>query len=348
MSNKTLIIGFGMAGASIAHRLDNASKDFTIISDDSQLATRTAGGVINPIALKRYKKAWNADLYYNTALSFYRNLERKLSVEFLKSKPIFKALKSAEDINNFIAASDRLFLDQFLSSKLLNIENLFKETKHIGEVKSTYTIDLVKFLNHSIQCFKSQFVFDTFRYDELKCLDNGSFIYRDVEYENIIFCEGFGVVKNPFFNDLPLYGNKGEYIIISSKSLNLNDVILKSKYFLIPIGQNRYKFGANYDREQLNNVPTSETKKHLIEELNKMIDCTYDVINQVAAVRPTIKDRKPIIGHHPEHKQMYLFNGFGSRGVLSAPSLSEQLYNFIFKNTSIDSDVNLNRFYSSL
>ena len=49
---------------------------------------------------------------------------------------------------------------------------------------------------------------------------------------------------------------KSEYLIISSTDLNYQEVILKSRYFLIPLGGDLYKFGANYDRKSLNNQPT--------------------------------------------------------------------------------------------
>jgi glycine/D-amino acid oxidase-like deaminating enzyme len=32
---------------------------------------------------------------------------------------------------------------------------------------------------------------------------------------------------------------------------------------------------------------------------------------------PTVKDRRPIIGRHPEHHNLYVFNGLGARGILN-------------------------------
>ncbi|MGO1729935.1 MAG: NAD(P)/FAD-dependent oxidoreductase [Flavobacteriaceae bacterium] len=345
MSQKTLIVGFGIAGASLAHRLDEQDRDFKIISDHSQQATRVAGGVINPIALKRYKKAWNADLFFPKALAFYKALEIKLSDHFLDLRPTYKALKSAEDQNDFMAATDRSFLKDFLSSKILYNDKIFSDADAIGVVNSTYTIDLNTFLDQSIRYFDMRFLSDSFHYADLKCLEDHSFNYAGEIFDQVVFCEGYGVIHNPYFTDLPVYGNKGEYLILASDDLQLQNRILKSKYFLIPLGDNLYKFGANYDRNSLNNQPTQDAREHLLEQFEKMISCSYEVIDQVAGIRPTLKDRKPILGAHPSYQQMFIFNGFGSRGVLGAPHLSQILSGFIFGKKTLDSDIDVKRFY---
>ena len=55
------------------------------------------------------------------------------------------------------------------------------------------------------------------------------------------------MMQNPFFNKLPLVGNKGEYLIIYAEDLQLQEAF-KSSIFIIPIGNNLYKVGATYDR----------------------------------------------------------------------------------------------------
>ena len=69
------------------------------------------------------------------------------------------------------------------------------------------------------------------------------------------------------------------------------------------------------------------------------------MLTQVAGVRPTVKDRKPLVGRHKDFKNMYLFNGLGSRGVMIAPYVANQLYNFIENNVAIDTEIDCSRFY---
>ena len=64
----------------------------------------------------------------------------------------------------------------------------------------------------------------------------------------------------------------------------------------------------------------------------------------MAGIRPTVSDRKPLVGRHPEHENMYLLNGLGSRGVMIAPMASMQLYAFIENKEAVAPEMDLSRF----
>src|SRR5690606_17146829 len=103
---------------------------------------------------------------------------------------------------------------------------------------------------------------------------------------------GFGLHQNPFFNDLPLDGTKGELLHIKCKDLQL-DKILKSSIFVLPMGNDIYKVGATYNWKDKSNEPTLEGKQELLEKLNELLTCDYEVIEHLAGVRPTVRDRRP-------------------------------------------------------
>ena len=71
---------------------------------------------------------------------------------------------------------------------------------------------------------------------------------------------------------------------------------------------------------------------------------SYEVVNQVAGIRPTSGDRRPVIGKHPEFENMYCFNGFGSRGVLIAPYLAPKLADHILENSTLEQEIDIARF----
>ena len=64
----------------------------------------------------------------------------------------------------------------------------------------------------------------------------------------------------------------------------------------------------------------------------------------MAGVRPTVKDRKPILGTHPNHKNLHVLNGMGTRGVLLAPNMAWDLFQHIQAGTPLDAEVNISRF----
>ena len=75
-----------------------------------------------------------------------------------------------------------------------------------------------------------------------------------------------------------------------------------------------------------------------------MITCDYKISNHVAGVRPTVVDRRPLVGQHPEHENLYVLNGFGSRGILIAPYAAEQLFGLVEGQTPLSQELDISRF----
>ena len=80
------------------------------------------------------------------------------------------------------------------------------------------------------------------------------------------------------------------------------------------------------------------------EKLKQFINCEYEVIDQIAGMRPTVIDRRPLVGQHSKHKQLFVLNGLGTRGVMIAPYVAKQLFNFIEKGLRLDAEIAINRF----
>lgn len=149
--------------------------------------------------------------------------------------------------------------------------------------------------------------------------------------------------QNPFFNQLPLVPAKGELLTIHAPDLNIG-YVLKSAIFLIPLGNNLYLVGATYEWKDLTNKITHAAKNELLSKLKKLIKCSFEVVNQVAGIRPTVKDRRPLVGRHPEHKNIFILNGLGTRGVMIGPYVAEQLFNFIEFNQPLEKEIDIKRF----
>ena len=182
-----------------------------------------------------------------------------------------------------------------------------------------------------------------FHYNEIEFLDNG-IQYKDIKAKHIIFAEGFGLHANPYFNDLPLDGTKGELLIIKAPNLDL-DVVIKSSVFILPIGNDLYKVGATYDWKDKTNTPTEEGKQELVDKLKEIISCDFEIVEHFGGVRPTVKDRRPLVGTHPEFKQLHVLNGLGTRGVMLGPFLANQLFQHIENKIPLDKEIDIARCY---
>ena len=84
----------------------------------------------------------------------------------------------------------------------------------------------------------------------------------------------------------------------------------------------------------------------ILEKLQKVISCSFKVVHQRAGIRPTVVDRRPLVGQHKTHKNLFVLNGLGSRGVLIAPSVAKDLIAYIEDGVPLPDEIDINRFKS--
>jgi len=340
-----LIVGLGIAGTSFCETLEKNGKTFRVISDDSQTSSHVAAGMYNPVILKRFTLVWKALEQMNIILPFYTELEKKLKVKLDYKLPVLRRFASIEEQNLWFEASDKNGLKQFLSPETLpnnnpNIDAPFG----YGRVLNSGRIDTNKLLRYYEQFLKENnlLVNETFEYDSLQ-ISNCFVSYKSFEAKQIVFAEGYGLSRNPYFNYLPLTGTKGELLTIKAPELKETNVI-KSSLFLIPMENDLYRVGATYKWKDKTNLPTEAAKIEILEKLDRFLKCDYEVVDHVAGIRPTVTDRRPLAGRHPKHQNIYVLNGFGSRGVLVGPYASQQLFELIEYQNPIDKEMDIERF----
>ena len=340
-----LIVGLGLAGISFCEQLEENKKSYKVINDGSQTASLVAGGLYNPVILKRFTLAWNADVQLETAMPFYDQLESKLEVKLDCKIPIYRKFVSIEEQNLWFEAADKPRLSKFLSPRIIENDNKSVGAPYgLGEVLHTGRID-TKTLVGAYESFlheKGNLISKTFDFDAM-IVEKEHIAYHSLKAKKIVFATGFGLKSNPYFNYLPLNGNKGELLTIKAPKLKENNII-KSSVFIIPMGNDLYRVGATYERTDKTNSPTNGAKNELLDKLHTFLKCDYNIVDHVAGIRPTVADRRPLVGLHPIHRNIIVLNGFGSRGVLIAPTVSKQLFDHIEKGEVLPQEIDIKRF----
>src|SRR6056297_2607120 len=118
-----IIVGAGLSGTCLAYRLEKANKSFVVFDDDSQEASKVAGGFMNPVVLKRFTLAWKADVQLEIANHFYKDMEETLGKTFLGPLEVYRRFSSIEEQNNWFAAADNPKLAPFLDTNLVPVVN---------------------------------------------------------------------------------------------------------------------------------------------------------------------------------------------------------------------------------
>ena len=140
---------------------------------------------------------------------------------------------------------------------------------------------------------------------------------------------------------------KGELITVKLDGLNVEELI-KSNITLLPLGNDVYKVSATFNWSDKDELCSVKAREELLAKLKELVKINPVVINQYAGLRPTVKDRRPLLGAHPNHQNILVFNGLGTRGLLMSPYLSLQLIEFMDEGVRLDPEVDIKRYKSDM
>ncbi|MEE9350139.1 MAG: FAD-binding oxidoreductase [Flavobacteriaceae bacterium] len=344
-----IIVGLGLAGLSFIETLEKNNKSYVVFENESQTSSKVAAGMFNPVVLKRFIPVWNGKDQLSIAIPFFELLENKFSSKYIQYVDIYRVFKSVEEQNNWFIACDNPLLATYMSTKILSNENNnIIAPFGFGRLINTGRIDLESLLHdyYAKLSEENKIIKDSFKHEKLEISDT-NMKYNDIEAKKIVFCEGFGLKANPFFNYLPMNEAKGELITIKAPDLKI-DFMLKAAVFVLPLGNDFYKVGATFNWKDKTSTPSDEGKSELIEKLETTINTQYKIVNHVAGIRPTVKDRRPLIGIHPTYKNMAILNGLGTRGVMLGPTMALSLFDRIENNKPLDEEIDIKRYASYL
>lgn len=339
-----IIVGFGLSGICMAHCLERAGKRFIVIdANPKNSATLTSGAFFNPVVLKRFTPVWKGDEQLQLLQGFFTEIAQRLQISFMEPLPTFRKLSSVQEQNDWFFASEKPLLMPFLSASLKNSPcSCLPAPYGLGEVLHTGRLH-TKILSQAYRNYllqKGLLWHHSFDYGALQCTPEGV-AYQNLTAKRIIFCEGFGLKQNPFFGQLPLVGCKGELLSFTAEDLQLPGVV-KADGFVFSEGGS-FKVGATYDFHDKSPEPTAAARHTLQQKLERLIACPYRVLDQWAAIRPTTRDRRPLVGQHPTYKNLYVLNGLGTRGSMLGPFTAKALYDFIEHRIPIDPEMNITR-----
>ncbi|WP_167608993.1 NAD(P)/FAD-dependent oxidoreductase [Maribellus sediminis] len=338
-----LIVGQGLAGTMLAFEMLERGMDFRIVASKSKSkASVVAAGMINPLVYKRLTKSWLADELLPEMEAKYRELERILGASFYFRKKILKPLSDQETTlwkeKSALPGFDKYIEDIVIESPVPGI----KTAPAYGVVRGAGYLNLYDFLNHAKSFFiEKKLLFEK----EFRFGSSAVFEAREFRAEKVVFCEGYHLRQNPLFDFVKMNPAKGEVLLIHAPGLS-EEFILNKKVFVLPVGNQRFKVGSTYEWEDLSEQPTQKGKESILERLDELIKVEYTIENHWAGIRPTVSDRRPVLGQHPEHDNIFLFNGLGTKGVMLAPRFAREMCDFLTgTNLELMKEVDIKRFY---
>ena len=209
-----IIVGCGLAGIAFAENACENNKSFIVINNQSQNSSKIAGGLYNPVILKRFSSVWKAKEQLHLGNDFYSKLEIKLNCKLDYKLPLLRKLFSVEEQNNWFIASDKPNLSEFLSSTLVTTKFNYIPSKYaFGEVLFSGYVDTHLLVKEYVNYLKKHnfYLEDNFEHSKI-IFNTDSVEYKNVKARHIIFAEGFGMRLNPFFAIYLLMELKANYL----------------------------------------------------------------------------------------------------------------------------------------
>lgn len=220
-------------------------------------------------------------------------------------------------------------------NKLSHIPNGFYEINGGGY------LDLPEFLKESRNVFKKNNAFKNDWINERDVIYSHDGVkIKDLSSKNIIWCTGNYAMQNSTFNYLPFKLTRGEMMKFVSGKLS-QEFIFNKNFFVIPRGDH-FVSGATYSRD-ISKTVTEDGLKDMQEKLAGIVKPITNFKEHYFGIRPTVADRKPYIGRHPERPHCYILNGLGSKGVTQGPYFAKELLNFIFNDGELTPEANILR-----
>ncbi|GAB3649559.1 glycine oxidase ThiO [Echinicola sediminis] len=342
-----LLIGQGIAGTVLSYRLIKAGKSVCVLDLPAQNnSSRVAAGLFNPITGRKMVKTWNADRLFPEILPLYNELEALIGKQLVYSKPIYRPFNSIEEQNEWMGKSIDEGLQPYL--KEVRMHSLYKEVNDpFGGImlQNSGYVDINTLLNGYTLWLKGQEMLREDAFAETALRKAGAFWeYKDIKAGALVYCNGLGAMKSPFFDWLPFAPVKGE--ILEMEDEFTPEEIINRGVFRITMPDNTIRVGSTYSWHDLDTGPTERAKQEIFERLDKIVPSQQKkVISHRTGIRPATKDRKPILGKHPKDDSVYIFNGFGAKGVSLVPYYSNIMFDLLMGKDEPEKDVNISRFF---
>lgn len=337
-----IIVGDGYAGVFFAHQLIKNNKSFVMFSEGKKSASQVSAGIINPVVLKKFTTFWKAQEQIDFLKNSFEEIEKYTGKNYLIDAPIHRIFHDENEQRLWLKKSENNELVNFLDKNFDHIE-VVKNDFNTGKVNQSARLNVSGFFEGVFDFLEkgSQLIKEKFDYAKINIQDS---TYKDISFKKIIFCEGMGVKENPFFSEILVNANKGHHIKVKLSEALPQNITIKKKHFLFPVDNDLYFYGGTYDRDQLHNHIDDSAVEQLTNGLAEFYPYDFEIKEVNFGFRPTVKDRRPIIGKHCDYSCMYVFNGLGARGILNGCYFSKALYDFTENGSPIPNEVSMERF----
>lgn len=321
MTYDYLIVGLGWAGMMTANAL--IDKGFKVlVYDDANLqaAWLNSAAIINPYHKSTSLPLKDFDLYFTAAHTYYNHLSAVLGMNCMEEKSLLlfkdRTLLSLEEMAYYqiLPAPMKCFFKSDLVAKKLNPLYSIAIDKMIPALKQKI-IDKATLVNATF-------------YDDALLLKEGLWHYHTYKINKVVYTRGAFEQYATMFKDIKFTKNRGDVLWLNIPHLptaNIYDIGMR----IVHVKEDLFWMGSNNVWQHDNIFPDEAFKSNAIHLLNTNLKLPYEIIAHTIGWRPTTAGQNIVLKEHPEKRNMYMFNGLGTRGFSKGPYYLNELMKII-------------------
>lgn len=327
------IIGQGLAGTLLAFECLDRKIPFTIF--DRGLAgssSMVAAGMWNPISIKLTRAGWRIKAFSEQLDNTYTRIEQLLGIAIKHDGEIQRIFPDVLAANEWDHRSQHPEMLPYLKEPTLDSLVGYETPYGFGTIQGGGWVHVPLLLNASRAYFKLHGVLKETE------VDHGR-IQQWVEDEiHVVHATGWKPIEKSAACRIPLVPNKGEVLTIAAPGLD-ERCITHFGNFIIPLGNGSFRLGATYKPHTSDTEPTDQYKNELLDAFRIHSSVEARLTEHHAGIRPTTRDRRPVVGQIPGSIREYMLGGLGSKGVLLAPYFAHYLIDLIQGKCAVDEEV---------
>ena len=341
MKPEILIAGQGLAGTALAWALHERGVPFLIVDpNEKETCSKIAAGLVTPITGKRVKPSWRMEELLPVALGLYHRVGKLLGANFCHAVAMVRLFKEPREVEWWRGRAGDVGLDQWVDAKapLVDVSQFHSELggfvqSHAGWLDTAAYLEASRTFFEKNEAWQQGVVAE----DEIEVHDD-HIRWRGRSFSRVVFCSGAEQRRDSrFFSWLNFGCARG---VIASLKADLNETrIINRGCWLLPRAADEWRAGSTYEFDL--NTPMETSVEDLRGKLMQLLRVPFEISGAQAGIRPIIKHRQLVLGRHPAHPRVCVFNGLGSKGALRAPFFARMLVNHLLDEAPIDIEVDV-------
>lgn len=321
-----LVAGQGIAGTLLARELLLQGLEVHVADPEiSPTSSQVAAGLMHPLVPRTGGLTWRAAELFPASAHYYRALEAATGQVFFHAMPMAFLADTAQDRQHWTRAAEQLG-PQWLEW-MEELPELHGRSGALTRQSGRLDMAALCRYHRALWTGQGRFSNEAVLWNALH-FEQGYWFWRDIKAKYVVFAQGAFAYEQQPLESLPFHLTRGELLSIRlSDPSGLPSYIVKKKVFSIPLGSGVFRIGSTYDWKNLIPEPTESGRATLLQQLSELLpqSLSYEILAHETAVRPTVGRRRPYMGPHPEHRQLYICNGWGSKGASMGPLLVKEL-----------------------